>query len=69
MSPAGAVVGGRPPRRQAPPLEATRFLVEAVAASPLQQGPLHIADRAGWVIGLFERLERRDRLARAGNPS
>jgi phytoene synthase len=66
---AGAVVGGRPPRRQAPPLEATRFLVEAVAASPLQHGPVRIADRAGWVIGLFERLERRDRLARAGNPS
>lgn len=45
----------------APPLPATRFLVDA-AASARPPVPL---DGAAWVIDLFERLERRDRLQRA----
>lgn len=45
----------------APPLPATRFLVDAAATA---RPPLPL-DKAAWVIELFERLERRDRLQRA----
>lgn len=52
-------------------LEETRFLVDAVAAGsvvaqPTDGGPWWDLDtRVGWVIDLVDRLERRDRLARA----
>jgi phytoene synthase len=53
----------------APPLDATRFLVEAVletatvAASGAVSGGWGLEARAVWVIDLFARLERRDREA------
>jgi phytoene synthase len=58
-----------------PPLAATRFLVEAVAATPAPSvtwlDPERIPwwnlhDRALWVIALFDRLERIDRGQRVG---
>ncbi|MEP6836761.1 MAG: squalene/phytoene synthase family protein, partial [Bradyrhizobium sp.] len=52
-------------------LEETRFLVDAVAATPLHQAvktrSRPIEDRVVWVIDLFERLERRDQLQRSGS--
>ncbi len=52
-------------------LEATRFLVAAVAATPLRETlkprVRPIEDRVVWVIDLFERLERRDQLQRMGS--
>jgi phytoene synthase len=51
-------------------LEATRFLIAAVAATPLLEAarpkPLArpVEDRIVWVIDLFARLERRDQLQR-----
>ena len=52
-------------------LEATRFLVAAVAATPLRETTKPrvrpIEDRVVWVIDLFERLERRDQLQRMGS--
>jgi 15-cis-phytoene synthase len=52
----------------------SRFLVEAVAATPLRdaarpQKPRtrQIEDRLVWVIDLFARLERRDQLQRTGS--
>ena len=52
-------------------LEATRFLVAAVAATPLREVAKPrvrpIEDRVVWVIDLFERLERRDQLQRMGS--
>ena len=54
-------------------LDETRFLVEAVAASPLRDGTRPearvkpIEDRIVWVIDLFTRLERRDQLLRSGS--
>jgi phytoene synthase len=47
----------------APPLAATRFLVEAVPERPAARVGLEA--RAVWVIELFTRLERRDREAAA----
>ena len=48
-----------------PPLPATRFLVEAAASEPLPPRDPRVswypAERAVWVIELFDRLERRDR--------
>jgi 15-cis-phytoene synthase len=53
------------------PLEQTRFLVDAViaGASPVNSGgraqPVRGLDqRVEWLVNLFERLERRDRLSR-----
>jgi phytoene synthase len=55
-------------------IEATRFLIEAVAATPLRDAS-HVRDvaplrpvekRVVWVLDLFERLERRDQLQRSG---
>lgn len=48
----------------APPLEEARFLVEAVGAAPARTWPdpasRHGLDaRTAWLIGLFQRLERR----------
>jgi len=60
----------------APPLEAARFLVEAVSAAPapVRARPCPIAwrkpaDRVVWLINLFERLERRDQLQRSASVS
>ncbi|WP_375412383.1 phytoene/squalene synthase family protein [uncultured Bradyrhizobium sp.] len=53
-------------------LDEARFLIEAVAATPVRQ-PEHkgrakpIEDRVVWVIDLFARLERRDQLQRTGS--
>jgi len=57
------------PQRAEPPLEETRFLVEAVAAHPAPPDAREPASsrwwdvegRTVWVLHLFERLERRDR--------
>ena len=56
-------------------IEETRFLVEAVAATPLRSSakPVKVRrvrsveDRVVWVIDLFARLERRDQLQRTGS--
>jgi phytoene synthase len=50
-------------------IDATRFLVEAVAATPARHREQKvrakpIEDRVVWVIDLFSRLERRDQLQR-----
>lgn len=50
-------------------LDATRFLIEAVAATPARDTlrgpkPRPIEDRVVWVIDLFARLERRDQMLR-----
>ncbi len=51
----------------APPLEATRFLVEAVSAMPgATPQPLGFRDRVVWAVELFDRLDRLDRPALAG---
>jgi len=71
---AAAVVERRP---AVAPLDETRFLVEAVAAVPLSalhramahaQTPRwwNVHERAVWLIGLFERLERREQMQRGG---
>lgn len=55
-------------------LDESRFLVEAVAATPLRdatqpakQRTRPVEDRVVWVIDLFARLERRDQLQRTGS--
>jgi phytoene synthase len=55
-------------------LDETRFLIEAVAATPLRETTRSarvrarpIEDRVIWVIDLFTRLERRDQLLRGGS--
>ena len=53
-----------------PQIDETRFLVEAVAATPLRQREPKvrakpIEDRVVWVIDLFARLERRDQMQRS----
>jgi 15-cis-phytoene synthase len=52
-------------------LEETRFLVDAVAATPLCEAVKTrirpIEDKVVWVIDLFARLERRDQLQRTGS--
>lgn len=57
---------------EAPPLAATRFLVEAVVNAAAPEAPAvalpaggGLEARAVWVIDLFARLERRDRAAAA----
>jgi phytoene synthase len=49
-----------------PPLAETRFLVQAVAASPARRRVAGTAEKITWVIGLIERLQREDRLSRSG---
>jgi phytoene synthase len=65
-----------PARRLRPmaQLDESRFLVDAVAATPLREAtrlPKHrtrpVEDRVVWVIDLFSRLERRDQLQRTGS--
>jgi phytoene synthase len=46
-----------------PPLEATRFLVEAVASAGVAEAPSQSSDQVIWLIMLFERLERGQRAA------
>ncbi len=55
-------------------LEETRFLIEAVAATPIngtappaKPRAKPVEDRVVWVINLFTRLERRDQLQRTGS--
>ncbi|MGH6754297.1 MAG: phytoene/squalene synthase family protein, partial [Bradyrhizobium sp.] len=53
-------------------LDETRFLIEAVAATPLRERSPQakakpIEDRVVWVIDLFSRLEQRDRLQRTAS--
>jgi phytoene synthase len=53
-------------------IDETRFLIEAVAATPLRNRESMarakpIEDRVVWVIDLFSRLERRDQLQRTGS--
>ena len=72
-----AMVGLFPARTRvdAPPLEATAFLVDAVAATAPRaaEAPLTVPSRRGvndsvvWVIDLFERLERRDQMQRTAS--
>jgi phytoene synthase len=52
-------------------MQETRFLVDAVAATPPPQPPRarSVEDRVVWVIELFERLERRDQMMRGRVPS
>lgn len=51
-----------------PPLAETRFLVDCIAGQPRARRPTagRIEDRVVWVLELFERLERQDRIRRAG---
>jgi phytoene synthase len=59
----------------APPLAAAQFLIDAVAAMPVERCPLRstssdlpdraIGGRVVWLIDLFERLEHRERLERS----
>ena len=63
-----------PARKLAPiaQLDETRFLIEAVATTPMRHGAPEvrskpIEDRVVWVIDLFYRLEQRDRLQRAAS--
>ncbi len=64
---ARATLASLPGAAAAPlPLEATRYLVEAVAQAPAPRpaargGWSGTEERAVWVIDLFDRLERRDR--------
>jgi phytoene synthase len=61
------------PARKVPPmvqLDETRFLIEAVEATPprhLTPEVRSIEDRVVWVIDLFARLEQRDRLQRTAS--
>ena len=59
-----AAAAGRCSGAAHPPLEATRFLVEAVAASvAAEETPAQSPDQVIWLITLFERLERGQRAA------
>jgi phytoene synthase len=50
-------------------LDETRFLIEAVAATPVRPTirVRSVEDRVIWLIDLFARLERRDRLQRSAS--
>ena len=52
-------------------MQETRFLVDAVASTPVSPLPRarSVEDRVVWVIELFERLERRDQMMRGRVPS
>lgn len=59
------------PRRDiaAPPLAATRALVDAASVAAATRSPSSRVGRDGrivWLLGLYERLERQDRLRHAG---
>jgi phytoene synthase len=60
------------PPCSAPPLEQTRFLIDAVAAAPVPPDALikgRLEDRIAWLVDLFERLERREQRQRAAVPA
>lgn len=63
---AAAPLASAGPALAHPPLAETRFLVQAVAASPAQRRVAGTAEKITWVIGLIERLQREDRLSRSG---
>lgn len=63
---AAAPLASAGPALAHPPLAETRFLVQAVAASPVQRRVAGTAEKITWVIGLIERLQREDRLSRSG---
>jgi 15-cis-phytoene synthase len=68
LSPAGEAAPARGCAVDSPPLDETRFLIEAVAAMPPRPPKPSIRpvqDRVVWVIDLFARLERRDQMLRA----
>jgi phytoene synthase len=50
-----SAVVARPSGHAAPPLHATRFLVEAVMAQPAA-GPQLLTDRIAWAVQLFDRI-------------
>jgi phytoene synthase len=54
--------GARRPEESAPPLHAVRHLVDAVVAAPAPDTPggRTYTDGLVWMVGLFERLHRRD---------
>lgn len=55
-----AMLATRPAAHAAPPLPATRFLVEAVAATPApveRLAPQPFPERIAWAVALFDRLE------------
>jgi phytoene synthase len=64
MAQSVTMVAARRPRRAAPPLPATAFLVEAVAASPaFRDHPgesRRLADRIAWAVAVFDRLAQQD---------
>jgi phytoene synthase len=63
---AAAPLASAGPALAHPPLAETRFLVQAVAASPARRRVAGTAEKITWVIGLIERLQREDRLSRSG---
>lgn len=49
------------------PLAATAFLVDAAASTPGRAGvPDGLDARIAWLVGLYDKLERRDRVGRVG---
>jgi phytoene synthase len=55
-----ASLATRPAAHPAPPLHATRFLVDAVAATPAPDehaSPQRLPERIAWAVALFDRLE------------
>jgi phytoene synthase len=48
-------------------LDAARFLVDSVPYAPTTRRPKNFVDKLVWVLDLFERLERRDRLQQSGS--
>lgn len=68
-----AAAAGPHRHEKAPPLEATRFLVEAVVAAPVPHVAVappvaawrNVEDRVAWLLDLFERLERREQVQRS----
>ncbi len=58
-----AAAANRDSRAGHAPLEATRFLVEAVASASAAEPPPQASDQVIWLIMLFERLERGQRAA------
>jgi phytoene synthase len=51
-------------RLDEPPLSAARFLVDAALAVPRPEPRRDLESRVAWLVGLYDRLERRDRTGR-----